>query len=183
MLRVPGRLCELSGEPSSGKSTLALDLCLGTIREGGVAAWIDPTGTFYPVAALEQLGALDRLLVVKVPDGAQVLRAADILLSSPGAVALLVLQLPARFRPSDAQLFRLQRLAEKSATGVILLDERPVRTSSLGPSVAMRVKTERDAGNDWALRVEITHNKAGLRGPVEGTLQHAPERLLPHRTL
>lgn len=180
-LRVPGRLCELSGDASSGKSTLALDLCLATLREGGVAAWIDPTGTFYPVAALEELGSLDRLLVVKVPDGAQALRAADMLLSSPGAVALLIVQLPVRFRPTDPQLFRLQRLAEKSATGVVLLDERQER---LGPSVAVRVKAERVATRkDWASRVEITHQKAGPHGPVQDTLRHAPERLRPHRTL
>jgi hypothetical protein len=181
-LRIPGRLYEIAGEASSGKSTLALDLCLATIREGGVAAWIDPTGTFFPLAALEELGTLDRLFVVKVPDGAQALRAADMLLSSPGAVKLLVVDLPPRLRTSDAQLFRLQRLAEKSVTSVVLLHERPMNASSLGPSVAVRVRTAR-AAKEWALRLEVTHQKAGPRGPIQDELFHSPERLRPDRTL
>lgn len=182
-LLASGRLCEISGTASSGKSTLALDLCCQVMREGDVAAWIDPTGTFWPLAALEQQGRLDRLLVVRVPDGPQALRAADMLLSSPGAVALAVVHLPPRFRPSDGQLFRLQRLAEKSATPVLFLDERPAQAPSLGPSIAVRVQAGRSTKDGWSLRLEVVQHKAGSRGPVKGELRHYPERLASNRTL
>jgi hypothetical protein len=178
-LRQPGRICEISGALSSGKSTLALRLCLSALRDGRAAAWIDPTGTFWPLAALERYGSLDQLLVVKVADGAQALRAADVLLSATGAVAVVVVHLPANQRPTDGQLFRLQRLAEKSSATLVLLDERSEHATSLSPSVALRIGSHRaTAANDgWVVQLRIHHSKHGQNGMIDDGLSHAPERL------
>jgi hypothetical protein len=184
-LQSPGRVCELSGSASSGKSTLALRLCLAALRGGKAAAWVDPTGTFWPLAALEKFGRLDRLLVVQSSDGAQAMRAADVILSSAGAVSVLVVHLLPNHRPSDSQLFRLQRLAEKSLTTLVLLDERPVQTPSLSPSVTLRISAERAAAanDDWAMRLHVRHNKHGHIGPVEDEFSHSPARLAFAQTL
>src|SRR5262249_6299792 len=118
-----GQIVELSGDRSSGKSTLALAACLRTLASERAAAWIGTPG-FFPLATLEAGLPLERLLVVQVADGLSVLRAAQLLLSCPGAVGLLVLDLPASFAPAHVQLMRLQRLALRSATVLLLVTER-----------------------------------------------------------
>lgn len=46
-----GRLSELCGGPSSGRTSLATRLLAETLARGTLAAWIDPADTFDPVSA------------------------------------------------------------------------------------------------------------------------------------
>jgi len=70
-----GQLLEISGPASSGKSTLAFGACLSLLQQGKAVAWVDPGGSFWPLAALEARLPLSKLLVLKVRDGMAALRA------------------------------------------------------------------------------------------------------------
>src|SRR5450432_2293080 len=48
-----GQLVEISGGPSSGKASLALQAALSSLRAKESVAWIDPLGRFFPLPALE----------------------------------------------------------------------------------------------------------------------------------
>ena len=176
---------EVSGPLSSGKSTFALHLCLAALREGRAAGWIDSGQGFHPLVPLEAGEPLDRLLVVRVPDGAGALRAADLLLSVSGAVSVAIVSLPPGFKPLESALVRLQRLAERSAATLLFLDEQPARAASLGSPIALRLSVRRPAGagTTWALNLEVTRNKGGRCGPLGQRLCHGPDRLRLHRTL
>lgn len=181
----PQSTLQVSGGISSGKATFAFHLCLAALRDGRAIGWVDSGQGFHPLAALEAGEPLSRLLVVRVPDGAEALRAADLLLSCPGAVAVAVVALPPRYRPPEASLLRLQRLAERSGSHLLLLDEHPERSTSLGSPVALRLSVQRDSAPvpTWASRLEVTRHKGGHLGPLGKELRHEPDRLRLHRTL
>lgn len=61
-----GRLSEISGDRSSGKRALALAFCIQTSKRDQ-AVWIDGSGGFYPLPALEHGAALQQLIVVRPP--------------------------------------------------------------------------------------------------------------------
>jgi hypothetical protein len=179
------RVVEISGAASSGKATLALHLCLAALRDGRAAGWIDSGQGFHPLAALEAGEPLERLLVVRVPSSAEALRAADLLLSCSGSVAIAVVSLPSGCRPPESALLRLQRLAERSASTLIFLDEQRVQVPSLGAPVSLRLCVHRDAEvrEAWTLEMEVTRHKGGTCGPLREELPHGPDRLRLHRTL
>jgi recombination protein RecA len=154
-----GQVVEVSGSSSSGKATLAFGLCLRALEQSRAAAWIDTGGGFWPVAAAESGVPLDRLLVVKVRGGAAALRAAHILLSSAGAVAALIVDLPLTAQVRERELVALQRLAERSATALVFLTMRPRAAPSLGAAVALRLHAERRIGG--RVRIEVLRNKQG----------------------
>jgi recombination protein RecA len=154
-----GQIVEVSGSSSSGKATLAFGVCLRALERGQAAAWIDVSGSFWPVdAALAGL-PLDKLLVVKVQTAAAALRAAHIILSSSGAVAALVVDLPPSAQVRERELVALQRLAERSATAFLFLTARLRTAPSLGAAVALRLHAERRIGR--RVRIEVLRNKQG----------------------
>lgn len=173
-----GQVVEVSGARSSGKATLGFGVCLRALEQGQTAAWIDAGGGFWPVAAAEAGIPLDRLLVVRAP-GPLALKAARILLSSPGAVAALVVDVPLGARaPRDRELVALQRLAERSATALLFLTERPRTAPSLGPHVALRLFVERRGSGPGAqVRVEVLRNKQGASGRAIEEAVSGPDRL------
>ncbi|HLU66016.1 MAG TPA: hypothetical protein VKZ63_07060 [Kofleriaceae bacterium] len=181
-----GQVVELSGAASSGKATLALAVCMRALERGQAAAWIDPAGAFWPVSALEQGASLDRLLVVRVPDAGAALRAAHILLASAGAVAALVVDWPPGAAVRDRQLVALQRLAERSASALLFLTERPATAPSLGAQVALRLHLSRcGAGAGARIRIDVLRNKQGAsqRAIEEPATRHGTDRLRLHRSL
>jgi RecA/RadA recombinase len=175
-----GRLVEVSGTSSSGKATLALGLCLRALEQGRAAAWIDVEGGFWPVAAVEAGLPLDRFLVVKLPSGAAALRAAHILLSSTGAVAALVVDLPAA-APRERELVALQRMAERSDAALLFLTARARDAPSLGATVALRLHAERRPGG--RLAVEVLRNKGGHSQRTIEEVMDGPDRVRAGRAL
>lgn len=170
-------LVQISGR---GSATVALHRCLESLREGAAAGWIAPRLDFFPLGALEA-GGLDRLLTVRVPDGKAALKAADVLLACPGAVQVVAVTLPTNFRPPPAHLLRLQRLAERSDSTLLFLDDGPFDSPSLGAAVTARVHVR--PGASWSLHLTVTRNKRGPEGPLPGRLPHGPDRLRAHRSL
>ena len=172
-----GQVVEVSGSSSSGKATIAFGVCLRALEKGRAAAWIDVGGGFWPVAAAEAGCPLDKLLVVRPGAGAAALRAAHIILSSSGAVAALVVDLPLTAAPPrERELVALQRLAERSASALLFLTARPRTAPSLGAAVALRLHSERRPGGRQ--RIEVLRNKQGasqrsIEEMIHGSLSSA----------
>jgi hypothetical protein len=72
------------GPATAGKLALALAVAAAAQREGGMAAWIDPSASFDPRAALRAGVDLDRLVVVRAQDPDEVLLAGSAVLRSEG---------------------------------------------------------------------------------------------------
>lgn len=93
-----GRVVEIYGPESSGKTTLTLQVIAQCQKNGGTAAFIDAEHALDPIYA-EKLGVnLDQLIVSQPDTGEQALEVTDMLVRS-GAVDLVVIDSVAALTP------------------------------------------------------------------------------------
>jgi recombination protein RecA len=93
-----GRIIEIYGPESSGKTTLALHVLAEAQKSGGVGAFIDAEHALDPVYAAKLGVDLDDLLVSQPDTGEQALEIADTLVRS-GAIDVLVIDSVAALTP------------------------------------------------------------------------------------
>ena len=93
-----GRIVEIYGPESSGKTTLTLEVIAQCQKMGGTAAFIDAEHALDPIYA-EKLGVnVDELLVSQPDTGEQALEVADIMVAS-GGIDILVIDSVAALEP------------------------------------------------------------------------------------
>jgi len=93
-----GRVVEIYGPESSGKTTLALHVIAQSQKQGGVAAFIDAEHALDPVYA-SRIGVKTEDLLISQPDtGEQALEIVDVLVRS-GAVDVIVVDSVAALVP------------------------------------------------------------------------------------
>jgi len=143
-----GRMVELSGPPSSGKTTLALQIAARFQQIGATAAWIDAEHVFDPAYAASLGIAIERLPVVE-PDSAEqalemartlvVSHAVDLLVIDSAAALVPRLELESRLGESGAGLQsrvlasglrRLSRAVAQTAACAVFLNQLRTR---MGP--------------------------------------------------
>ncbi len=116
-----GRIIEIYGPESSGKTTLALHAIAEAQKKGGIAALIDAEHAFDPYYA-KNLGIdIDNLLISQPDNGEQALEIADNLIRS-GAIDILVIDSVAALTPKaeiegemgDSQMGLQARLMSKA---------------------------------------------------------------------
>ena len=116
-----GRIVEIYGAESSGKTTIALHIAAEAQKEGGIVAFIDAEHALDPVYA-KALGVdIDELLISQPDYGEQAMEIADMLVRS-GAVDLIVVDSVAALVPkteidgemSDQQMGLKARLMSKA---------------------------------------------------------------------
>ncbi|MEO1055614.1 MAG: recombinase RecA [Actinomycetota bacterium] len=93
-----GRVTEIYGPESSGKSTLAMHVVAEAQRNGGVCAYIDAEHAMDPVYAAAIGVDVDQLLISQPDTGEQALEIADMLTRS-GAIDVLVVDSVAALTP------------------------------------------------------------------------------------
>ncbi len=93
-----GRIVEIFGPESSGKTTLALHTIAESQKKGGVCAFIDAEHALDPIYARKLGVDLDNLLISQPDAGEQALEIADTLVRS-GAVDVLVIDSVAALTP------------------------------------------------------------------------------------
>ncbi len=93
-----GRIVELYGPESSGKSTLALHVVAEAQRNGGTCAYIDAEHALDPVYAKAIGVDIDELLISQPDTGEQALEIADMLIRS-GAIDVIVIDSVAALTP------------------------------------------------------------------------------------
>ncbi|MEL6317648.1 MAG: recombinase RecA, partial [Pseudomonadota bacterium] len=124
-----GRIIEIYGPESSGKTTLTLHVIAEEQKQGGVCAFIDAEHALDPVYARKLGVDVDELLISQPDNGEQALEIADTLVRS-GAVSVVVVDSVAALTPraelegdmGDAQVglqARLMSQAMRKLTGSI----------------------------------------------------------------
>jgi recombination protein RecA len=93
-----GRIVEVFGPESSGKTTLALHVVAEAQRNGGIAAFVDAEHALDPTYARKLGVKVDELLISQPDSGEQALEIADTLVRS-GAVDVLVVDSVAALTP------------------------------------------------------------------------------------
>jgi recombination protein RecA len=93
-----GRVTEIYGPESSGKSTLAMHVVAEAQRNGGICAYIDAEHAMDPVYARAIGVDIDELLISQPDTGEQALEIADMLIRS-GAIDVVVIDSVAALTP------------------------------------------------------------------------------------
>ena len=93
-----GRVTEIFGPESSGKTTLALHVVAEAQRAGGVCAYIDAEHALDPIYARAIGVDVDEMLISQPDTGEQALEIADVLIRS-GAIAVVVIDSVAALTP------------------------------------------------------------------------------------
>ena len=93
-----GRIIEIYGPESSGKTTLAVHAIAECQKKGGIAAFIDAEHAFDPIYARKLGVDIDNLLVSQPDNGEQALEIADNLIRS-GAIDIIVIDSVAALTP------------------------------------------------------------------------------------
>ena len=93
-----GRVVEIYGPESSGKSTLAMHVVAEAQRNGGICAYIDAEHAMDPVYARAIGVNVDDLLISQPDTGEQALEIAD-MLTRPGALDVIVIDSVAALTP------------------------------------------------------------------------------------
>ena len=93
-----GRVIEIYGPESSGKTTLTIHAIAEVQKQGGIAAFIDAEHAFDATYASNLGVKIDELLISQPDNGEQALEVADHLISS-GAVDLVVIDSVAALTP------------------------------------------------------------------------------------
>ncbi len=135
-----GRVIEIFGPESSGKTTLALHVVAEAQRQGGVAAFIDAEHALDPEYARKLGVDVDNLMVSQPDSGEQALEIAEILIRSAAldivvidSVAALVPKAELDGEMGDAHVglqARLMSQALRKLTGVVSQQPRPRSCSS-----------------------------------------------------
>ncbi|HKW45741.1 MAG TPA: hypothetical protein VJN22_08785 [Candidatus Eremiobacteraceae bacterium] len=135
-----GRMAELFGASSSGKTTLAFAFLAACTRAGEIAAWVDPSRAFFAPAAAAAGIDLHRLLVVQPAGAAAMRRAVDALVRG-GACAMVVLDCTGS---NDSLLAhhcaRLVAQAEKTGTVLLVVSGGDVPAVASFSSVRLRAE-------------------------------------------
>jgi hypothetical protein len=120
-----GRVTELAGPRSAGRTALASHIAASATRAGETIAWVDPEDALEPEAASAAGVTLPRTLWVRPRDLADTLRAAEILLGA-GGFGLVVLDLGSASPAATTAWMRLARAAERTrSTLLVLATTRP----------------------------------------------------------
>jgi len=93
-----GRVVEIFGPESSGKSTLAMHVVAEAQRNGGICAYVDAEHAMDPVYAAKIGVDVDELLISQPDTGEQALEIADMLIRS-GALDIIVIDSVAALVP------------------------------------------------------------------------------------
>jgi hypothetical protein len=147
-----GRVCELVGPRSCGRTGVAIATLAAATARGEVAAWIDGADALDPASAAAAGVCLDRVLWVRPRALGETVRAAEMVLEAGGFTAL-VLDLGAGRAPAhdsaggataatggerrDPLRLRLARAAERAGAVALVLAERPWAGASAAVTVLL----------------------------------------------
>ena len=170
-----GRIIEIYGPESSGKTTLALHVVAEAQKAGGEAAFIDAEHALDPVYA-EKIGVdINSLLVSQPDDGEQALEIAEALVRS-GAIDVMVIDSVAALVPraeiegemGDSHMGQHARNQLREKIGVMFGNPETTtggRALKFYATMRMdvrRIETLKAAGNEFVgarTRVKIVKNK------------------------
>ncbi|MDQ6824474.1 MAG: DNA recombination/repair protein RecA [Candidatus Eremiobacteraeota bacterium] len=115
-----GRLTEIFGHFSSGKTTFAYALLANRLATGDIAAYIDPEASFFAPAARSAGIDLSRLIIARPRSAQALLRAADALVRG-GACSVVVVDAGKSTILQTHHCARLVAQAEKTGTTLLVL--------------------------------------------------------------
>ncbi len=155
-----GQLIEITGGIVCGKTSL-LFMLLAKITSRGIAAYLDYSNSFYPVAADAAGVDLSRLLVVAPETQAGGIRIAEVLLSQKITRGVVFDLVGVKTRLPETLVHRLRMKTTRAKALVIFLTES--KADLLAPSVtSLRLEVMRTTPN--RLQVTVARSRISPEG-------------------
>jgi hypothetical protein len=163
-----GRVSEVLGPLTSGKTSLLWVLLAAATRRGEVVAWVDLADALHPASAAAAGADLERVLWVRPPSLTDGLRCTELLLQA-GGFGVVAFDLGAPLpQPLRSRAWpRLLHAAEQSHTALVVLAPQRVAGSCAVLSLSMRLRTARWQPGAWLLfdgfdtTLRVERNKLG----------------------
>ncbi len=153
-----GHLSEITGAPSTGRSTVAVRMLAAAADRGEAVGLIDTCDTFDPASAAAHGVALSRLLWVRERgDAARALKAFSLVLQA-GGFGLLILDL-ADVPPQALRRYpwttwmRIARIVEGSETAALIVGCERIARSAGGVTIALESSPARWQGSSLRARL------------------------------
>lgn len=146
-----GSLSEISGQPSSGRTSLMLSLLASETRRGECVGLIDYADAFHPPSAQEAGVDLAQVLWARVDEPQVALRCAERLLETEGFPLVVIdardhRQRRGRFDRGPAWL-RLSRLASATRTALVLVSDERLAGAHAEAALEMQAARARFSGS------------------------------------
>ncbi len=172
-----GRITEISGPPSSGRTTMLHSILASASRRSETCALVDASDSFDPISAARAGLDLKRLHWIRCRGSVEhAMRAADLLLASAGfgVIALDFCDVPAAAlqRIPQAFWFRFRRAVEDTPAVLLVLAREPQTKSCAVLAIEMKRRQAEFTGGFPLLRA--IEYEAASRKPV--LAQSAPFR-------
>jgi len=187
-----GRVCEVLGPLSSGKTSFVLTLLAAATRRGELVACVDLADALHPESIARAGADLRCVLWVRPPSVVDGMRCTELLLHA-GGFGLVVLDLGAQLthRPRNHVWPRLMRAAEHAHTALVILAPYRVAGSFAALSLGLRSRATLWKRAVWslfdgfeiALQIERTKLGAPGRGIVIRARESCPSFLSFTNTL
>ena len=167
-----GRVSELAGARSAGRTGLACAIAAHATRVGEVAGWVDADDAFEPAVAAAAGIALSHLLWVRPRTPPDALRATEILLGA-GGFALIVLDVgDASLEIPPAVWRRLTAAAERTRSTLLVVTPRRSMEAVAALGLELGARRVRWSGGSGQLvlldgidaRVTIARSRVGRPG-------------------
>ncbi len=141
-----GRISEITGTASSGRTSLLYSLLAASTNRGECCALIDTTNAFFPQSAASSQADLRRILWVRCNGNLQhAFKAVDLILHGGGfgVVALDLCDVSQQIaqRVPTSSWFRFQRIVENTPTVMLVLAKEQQARSSAGLFIETKRKS------------------------------------------
>jgi len=142
-----GRLSEIAGPPSSGRTSLALALLAQTTSSGEITAVVDAADAFDPASARAAGARLERVLWVRAPGLAEALRCTERLLEAHGFALVLLDLAVANLCIPPATGPRLARAAASTGTALVVMTRQRAMGTSAEVALELAVARSQFSGS------------------------------------
>ena len=164
-----GRLSEICGAPSSGRTSLAIALLAETLDRGVWSAWIDLADAFDPISADLADRDLERLLWVRARSEDEVLRSCERILQTEG-FELIILDLATlpTHQPEKRPHPRLRTRAQPRRSERTIRDTSWLRLARLAASTRtalVTISNDSVTGSRGELILEMKPRRTRFVGP------------------
>ena len=167
-----GRLSEITGPASAGRTSLAFCLLRCTTRSGEFVAVVDPADAFDPASADRAGVVLDRVLWTRAPSWKQALRCTERLLQTEGFPVVLLDLVDHEEAIAAAAWIRLARLAAGNQSTLVLLSRQRLAGTHAAVTLGLQAARAHFVGNPALLdflestAFVLRHRQAPLEEPA-----------------
>jgi recombination protein RecA len=172
-----GFLAEISEETACGAVSFAADLIAEAQNAKEPVAWVaSQESIFFPPDLAARGVDLSAVAVIRTGTAADAFTAAEWLVRS-WAIGLVIVDLEANTILTDAELGRLQKLAERNGTAVLFLTRKRATAPSLGSRICLRGAVARTHGTGYSIVVTSVRDKRSNGGSRQSRQYDGPPGL------